>query len=133
MGVALALGLGLVAGVVSGLLGIGGGTVFVPALTLALGLGQLDAEATSLAAIVPVVLVATLQQRGRGLVRWPAAVTMGLVSVVGVLAGAAIAESLPEAVLRRLFGALVLLIALRLVLSVRRRPTTAGAARRPAA
>ena len=57
---------GLAAGGVSGLFGVGGGVLFVPALTLVLGLSQLHAEATSLAAIIPVVLAGVWRQRGTG-------------------------------------------------------------------
>ena len=64
----IAAALGVVAGVLAGLFGVGGGIVFVPALTLGVGLGQLDAEATSLAAMIPVVLLGSLQQHRRGLV-----------------------------------------------------------------
>lgn len=109
----IAAALGVVAGVLAGLFGVGGGIVFVPALTLGVGLGQLDAEATSLAAMIPVVLLGSLQQHRRGLVSWRPAIAVGLTSVGGVLVGAAVAEALPEEVLGRLFGALLLVLAAR--------------------
>ncbi|MEA2151762.1 MAG: hypothetical protein QOD69_3592, partial [Solirubrobacteraceae bacterium] len=56
--------IGVAAGVVAGLLGVGGGALFVPALTIGLGLSQLDAEATSLLAIIPVALVGAWRQHG---------------------------------------------------------------------
>ena len=71
--VALALALGLAGGTLAGLFGVGGGIVFVPALTLGLGLSQLSAEATSLAAIVPVVAVGSFRQNRSGLVDWRSA------------------------------------------------------------
>ncbi len=71
--VALALALGLTGGLLAGIFGVGGGIVFVPALTLGLGLGQLTAEATSLAAIIPVVAVGSFRQNRDGLVHWPSA------------------------------------------------------------
>ena len=108
-----AAALGVVAGVLAGLFGVGGGLVFVPALTLGLGLGQLDAEATSLAAMIPVVLLGSLQQHRRGLVAWRPAFAIGLTSIGGVLAGAAVAEALPEEVLGRLLGVLLLALAAR--------------------
>jgi uncharacterized membrane protein YfcA len=96
--------LGVAAGVMSGLFGVGGGVIFVPLLTLVLGLGQLDAEATSLAAIVPVVAVGAWRQDRAGLVRRRPAVLVGLASLAGVIAGASVATSLSDATLRRIFG-----------------------------
>ena len=106
----LALSLGVAAGVVAGLFGVGGGIVFVPTL-LALGLGQLDAEATSLAAILPTVAAGAWNQQRYGNVRWRAAAVLGVASIVGVLGGVVVAESLPEDVLRRLFAVLMLAVA----------------------
>ena len=115
----VAMALGLAAGVVAGLFGVGGGILFVPTL-LALGLGQLDAEATSLAAILPTVVAGSWNQHRYGNVRWRAAVVLGLASIGGVLGGVAVAESLPEDVLRRLFAVLMLLVAGQLAWRARR-------------
>jgi uncharacterized membrane protein YfcA len=93
---------------------VGGGILFVPAL-VALGLGQLEAEATSLAAILPTAIAGTWRQRQYGNVRVPAALAIGLVSIVAVQAGALAALALPEDVLRRLFAVLILLVAGQLV------------------
>lgn len=122
--VILALTLGLAAGVVAGMFGVGGGILFVPAL-VALGLGQVEAQATSLLAILPTVLVGAWSQHRYGNLRVRTAVILGLVSIVGVEIGARIATSLPEDVLRRLFGLLLLGVAVQLVWRTRRR---AGAA-----
>jgi uncharacterized membrane protein YfcA len=112
MGVALlAIGLGLLAGILAGLFGVGGGILFVPTLTLGLGLTQLHAEASSLLAIIPTVAAGTWRQQRYGNVRWRAAIVIGLAAVGGVEAGVALAESLPEGVLERLFGALMLVVA----------------------
>ena len=118
----LALVLGLAAGVVAGLFGVGGGILFVPTLVL-LGLDQLDAEATSLAAILPTVAAGTWRQRRYGNVRWRSALIVGLGSLGGVAAGVAVAESLPEDVLRRLFAVLILGVAAQLAWRARGRPT----------
>jgi hypothetical protein len=107
----LAIGLGTLAGVLAGLFGVGGGILFVPTLTLGLGLTQLHAEATSLLAIIPTVAAGTWRQRRYGNVRWRPAVVIGLAAIAGVEAGVTLAERLPEAVLERLFGALMLLVA----------------------
>ena len=105
-----AVALGLAAGVVSGLLGIGGGLLFVPTL-LALGLDQRHAEATSLLAILPTVLAGAWSQSRYGNVRWRPALVLGLVSIGGVAGGGFLAESLPQHALRRLFAALLLAVA----------------------
>ena len=110
---ALAVVIGFAAGVVAGLFGVGGGIVFVPAL-LALGLGQLEAEATSLLAMLPAVAAGVWRQHGYGNVRWRAAATVGGASLGGVAAGVWAAVSLPEELLQRLFGALVLVVAAQL-------------------
>ena len=106
-------------GVLSGLFGVGGGILFVPTL-LALGLGQLDAEATSLAAILPTVAAGTWNQQRYGNVRWRAALLLGVASLAGVAGGVAVAESLPEDVLRRLFALLMLAVAAQLAWRARR-------------
>ena len=114
--------LGLVAGVLAGLFGVGGGILFVPTLTLVLGLTQLHAEATSLLAILPTAAAGVLRQRRYGNVRWRPALVLGLAAVGGVEAGVQIAEALPEHILRRLFGGLVLLVAVQLAWRTLRKP-----------
>jgi uncharacterized protein len=111
--VALALGLGFFAGILAGLFGVGGGILFVPVL-VGLGLGQLDAEATSLLAILPTVVAGTWRQRRYGNIRARPALVIGVASIVGVQAGVLIATSLPEDVLRRLFALLLLGVAAQL-------------------
>jgi uncharacterized membrane protein YfcA len=111
--VAVAIALGLTAGVLAGLFGIGGGILFVPTL-VALGLGQLEAQATSLLAIVPTVVAGAWNQHRYGNLRLRPAVVLGLGSIAGVLGGAAIAFALPESVLRKLFALLLFIVAGRL-------------------
>jgi uncharacterized membrane protein YfcA len=105
-----AIALGVAAGVVSGLLGVGGGILFVPTL-LALGLDQRHAEATSLLAIIPTVAAGAWSQSRYGNVRWRAALMLGVASIAGVAGGGTLAESLPQHALRRLFAVLLLLVA----------------------
>jgi hypothetical protein len=107
----LAIGLGVLAGVLAGLFGVGGGILFVPTLTLGLGLTQLHAEATSLLAIIPTVVAGTWRQQRYGNVRWRPAIVIGLAAIGAVEGGVALAERLPEAVLQRLFGALMIVVA----------------------
>lgn len=104
---ALAVGLGLAAGVLAGLFGVGGGILFVPTLTW-LGLTQLHAEATSLLAIIPTVLVGVWRQKRYGHLRARAAVVIGVASIGAAVGGAQLAETLPEHVLRKLFAALMI-------------------------
>ena len=125
--VALALALGLAGGTLAGLFGVGGGIVFVPALTLGLGLSQLSAEATSLAAIVPVVAVGSFRQHRSQLVDWRSAALIGGLSLAGVLVGAEIALSLPESYLRRAFALFLVLAAVQMALRARRQLGAAAA------
>lgn len=106
----LAVILGLVAGVFSGLFGVGGGILFVPTLTW-LGLTQVHAEASSLLAIIPVVAVGVWRQQRYGNVRWRPAAIIGAASIGAAVGGAQVAESLPEATLRKLFACLMILVA----------------------
>ena len=119
--IVLALGLGLAAGVMSGLFGVGGGILFVPAL-VALGLGQVEASATSLLAVVPTAAVGTWRQARYGNLRVRPALLIGVASIVGVEIGVQVATSLPEDVLRRLFGVVLLAVATQLAWRARRRP-----------
>ena len=116
----IALALGFAAGVLAGLFGVGGGILFVPTLTLALGLEQHHAQATSLLAILPTVLVGTWRQQRYGNVRWRPSITLGIAGIVGVVAGGLLAESLGGSVLRRLFGVLLILTASQLAWRVRK-------------
>jgi uncharacterized membrane protein YfcA len=118
---ALAVLLGVFAGVLAGLFGVGGGVLFVPTLTW-LGLTQLHAEATSLLAIIPTVLVGVWRQQQYGNVRWRPALVIGLASVGATVGGAQVAESLPEHVLRKLFAVLLILTAAQIAWRARSKP-----------
>ena len=119
--VALAIALGFMGGVFAGLFGVGGGILFVPTLTFGLGLTQIHAEATSLLAILRTVAAGTWRQWRYGNVHWRAAAILGVAAAGGVEGGVALAESLPEGTLRRLFGALMVLVALQVGWRVWRR------------
>ena len=106
--------IGLIAGVVAGLLGVGGGALFVPALTIGLGLSQLDAEATSLLAIIPVAFVGAVRQRAHGNVDVRTGALLGVIAVGGALAGVVIANAVPERGLEIGFGLFLLFVAWRL-------------------
>jgi uncharacterized membrane protein YfcA len=110
-----AVSLGLAAGVLSGIFGVGGGILFVPAL-VALGLGQVEAAATSLLAIVPTAATGAIRQHGAGNVRVRAALVIGVASILGAEAGIQIAKTVDESLLRRAFGVLLLIVAVQLAI-----------------
>jgi uncharacterized protein len=116
----LAVALGLVAGILSGLFGVGGGILFVPILTW-LGLTQLHAEASSLLAIIPTVMVGVWRQQRYGNVRWRAAAILGAASIAAAVGGAQVALSLPESTLRKLFAVLLLAVAAQIAWRARRK------------
>jgi uncharacterized membrane protein YfcA len=115
----LAIALGLVAGVLAGMFGVGGGLLFVPTL-IVLGLNQHEAIGTSLLAILPTVLVGTWRQSRYGNVRWRAAAVLGVAAAVTAQGGVALAEALPAMTLRRLFAGLLVLVAAQIAWRARR-------------
>jgi len=110
-----AIAIGLAGGVIAGLLGVGGGVLFVPGLVIFLGLNQHQAEATSLLAIVPVALVGTYTQDRYGNVRRTDALLLGLLSLAGAAGGVALANALSGTVLRDSFAVLLLIVAAQFV------------------
>lgn len=109
-----ACAVGVAAGVLSGLVGVGGGVLFVPGLVIFLGTSQLGAEATSLLAIVFVATVGAWRQGGYGNLRLRDGVVIGLLSPLGVVVGAVLANALSERVLALSFAAVQLYFAWRL-------------------
>ena len=110
-----ALLVGFAAGVVAGMLGVGGGILFVPALVLFLGLPQVEAEATSLLAIIPVALVGAARQKGYGNFRMRDAVVLGALAIPGAIGGVAIVNAIPERTVEVLFALLMLYVAGQMV------------------
>jgi uncharacterized protein len=111
---------GFAAGMASGLLGIGGGVLFVPALVFFLDQPQLEAQATSLVAVTIVAAVGAWRQHGYGNVRLRDGLVIGVLSPLGVLAGTALANGLPERALELSFAAVQLYFAWRLFGDARR-------------
>lgn len=112
----ICLGLGLVAGVLSGLVGIGGGVVIVPALVFLLDFTQQKAQGTTIALLVPPIgFLAALTYYRQGLVDGKVAAYICLGFIVGGLVGARIATGMPGAVLEKIFGTVLLLIALKML------------------
>jgi len=115
--------LGFCGGVVAGMLGVGGGIIFVPALVIFLGDSQLEAESTSLLAIVPVAIAGVIRQRGYGNVRMRDGITIGLLSIPGVAIGVLVSNAVPQRALEIGFAGLLLFVAGQLVLrAMRERP-----------
>ena len=109
--------LGVAAGVVSGLFGVGGAVVIVPGLVLLAKLPQHNAHGTSLAALLPAVgILGVLEYHKRGQVNIPYAAMIAAGIFLGALIGAKLAGTLPEPTLRKLFGGFLLLISGRLLL-----------------
>jgi uncharacterized protein len=102
-------------GLAGGLVGVGGGVLFVPALTIFLGLSQVEGESTSLLMIVIVALVGAYRQNTYGNLNLRDAVVVGVLSPVGVLVGVVVANEVSQRTLELSFAALALYIAFGLV------------------
>lgn len=107
--------IGFFAGAVAGMLGVGGGILFVPGLVLGVGLTQVEAEATSLLAIVPVALLGAWRQHGYGNVRVRDGLLIGVLAVPAAVAGVAIVNAVPERAIEVGFACLMLVVAAQLV------------------
>ena len=115
--------LGFFGGVIAGMLGVGGGIIFVPALVIFLGDSQLEAESTSLLAIVPVAIAGVIRQRRYGNVRLRDGLTIGVLSIPGVAIGVVVANAVPQRALEIGFAGLLLIVAAQLVVrAVRQDP-----------
>jgi uncharacterized membrane protein YfcA len=125
---ALLIVAGFLAGVLGGMLGIGGGILAVPALVYAAGLGQRAAVATSLAAMVPMSLAAAARHHHYGNLRLKEGVALGVLGIAGAAVGASIAEVIPESALRVSFALLMIAIALHLTHGVWKDRRAAAAA-----
>ena len=108
--------LGFAGGIVGGLLGVGGGILFVPALAIFMDQSQVGAEATSLLAIVAVAIVAVWRQLGYGNVRVREGLLIGALSPLGVGIGVVVANEVSQRVLELIFAGLALVIAAQLLL-----------------
>jgi len=108
------IALGLFAGAIAASLGLGGGIIFVPALVVLFGFDQHIAQGTSLAVIFPTAIVATVAHARMGNVRWRLAIPIGIAGIFGAVLGAQIALRLDADLLRRMFGAFLTLLAVRM-------------------
>lgn len=115
--VVLLMFIGLIAGILSGLIGIGGGIIMVPML-LILGFSQQQAQGTSLAALLPpVTLFAVINYHKAGFIDWRYALIISLVFVIGGYFGSKIAVNIDQKTLKKIFGILLLLIGTKMLLS----------------
>ena len=113
--IAGAMALGFLAGMTGGLVGVGGGVIFVPALVVFLDQGQLDAESTSLLAIVPVAALGAWRQHGYGNVRLRDGLLVGVLAPLGIVAGTTVANEVSERALELSFAALQLAFAVSMI------------------
>jgi uncharacterized membrane protein YfcA len=125
-----AIAVGLVGGTVAGLMGVGGGVVFVPGMVIFLGLSQHQAEATSLLAIVPVAIVGSISHDRHGNVRRQDGLLVGALSVAGATAGVVVANALSGPALRAAFAIFLLVVAVQLARDALRKPEPTAASER---
>jgi len=110
--------IGLIAGLVSGSMGVGGGVIIIPALVLFLGMSQQEAQGTSIAVIsVPVAMAAAVNYYKGGFINIKFAAIIILTFVVGAYFGSKVAVHLPAKTLQKTFGVLLLLVGLKMVFS----------------
>ncbi len=110
--------IGLIAGLFSGSLGVGGAIIVIPSLIFFLGLSQHQAQGTSLAFMIPpVTLLAVINYSKQGYVNWKYALILAVMFFIGAYIGSVISVSIPEKVLKKLFGALLLFIAAKMIFS----------------
>ncbi len=127
-----AAALGFAGGIVGGMLGVGGGILFVPALALFLNEPQIRAEATSLLAIVPVALVGAWRQNAAGNVRVRDGLIVGALSPLGVLIGVLVSNAISERALEVSFALLLLVVAAQMIRRALSHPPARPSPKRPA-
>lgn len=118
--------LGVGAGILAGLFGIGGGVLLVPAMVLILGFDQHLAQGTSLVVIIPAAILGSWANRRHARFHVPDAVALGAGGVVGALVGSVVALSVDDAVLRPLFGLFLLALGVRTILTQRKPPASSA-------
>jgi uncharacterized membrane protein YfcA len=123
--IAALVALGLAAGILAGLFGVGGGIVIVPALTIALGLPLVLAKGTSLLVIIPTAIVGTLRNRRTGLTALRPGIVVGLAGVLSALAASQLSLDLDPELSALLFAVLLVIVAIRLALTARTPDPTA--------
>jgi len=111
------LAIGLVAGLVSGLMGVGGAIIIVPALVFFMKFNQLDAQGTSLTLLLaPVGIFAVINYYKQGHVDLKVALVLMAAFVIGGYFGSKLSLQLPDQIVRKIFGGLILLVAIKMIL-----------------
>lgn len=110
------VGVGLLIGLLSGLLGIGGGVFLVPIMVTYFGIAQHSAHATSLAVVIPTAIVSAIIYGLHGQTDFLLSVQLIIGSILGASIGARLMKKIPAAQLKRLFGIMLVLVGLRMVL-----------------
>lgn len=108
--------IGLLTGTVNGLLGIGGGTILIPAMVFLLGQEQHIAHGTSLAIILPTAIVSTYVYQSHSHMDWPLVFKIATSGMIGGYLGARLMEHIPAAQLKKLFGIFMVLAGIRMVI-----------------
>jgi len=110
--------IGLLAGILSGLVGVGGGILMIPLLIIFFGLSQREAQGTALFAMLPPIgILAAINYYKEGVVKWEYAIVIAFTFVIGGYLGSKLSFSLPTHTLRRIFGVIMLLGAIKLISS----------------
>ncbi|MDY6908233.1 MAG: sulfite exporter TauE/SafE family protein [Chloroflexota bacterium] len=124
MSIAITIALGLVAGVLAGMLGIGGGVILIPGMVFFLAVDQHTAQGVSLAVIAVTALVGTFSNFRQHTVEGATALWIVPAAIVFGLLGSMAADCIDAALLRRIFGIVIVLVGLAMVLGDRRRAST---------
>ncbi|MDB9809131.1 sulfite exporter TauE/SafE family protein [Flavobacteriales bacterium] len=110
--------IGLLAGILSGLVGVGGGILMIPLLIIFLGLSQHQAQGTALFAMLPPIgILAAINYYKEGFVKWEYAIVIAFTFIIGGYLGSKFSLSLPPQMVRRIFGVIMLLGAIKLISS----------------
>jgi uncharacterized protein len=110
--------IGLMAGIFSGTFGVGGAIIVIPALIFFIGLSQHQAQGTSLAFMIPpVTLMATINYWKNGYVNWKFALILSVMFFIGTYFGSMLSLNISDKILRKIFGGLMLMVALKIIFS----------------
>lgn len=112
------IAIGIITGVMAGMLGIGGAIIMIPALVYLVGISQVTAQGTSLAVMLPPIgIIAAYNYYKAGQVNIKYAIILAVFFLIGSYFGSKLALNLPQQVLKKVFGILLLLVAARMLLS----------------
>ncbi|MDA3929774.1 MAG: sulfite exporter TauE/SafE family protein [Prolixibacteraceae bacterium] len=107
---------GLIAGLLGGSLGVGGAIIVIPSMVIILGMTQQEAQGTSLAFMIPPIgILAALNYYKHGLVNWKYALILSLTFMVGAYVGSIFAMNVPEKILKRIFGIILLYVSFKMI------------------